>query len=279
MVPWLTGPWVIDGVAGAVVLLGLALAAWGLFGNRLRRCGRDRAIPECPRCHYDLRGQPADRPRTCPECGHTAKSDRELYRGRRRWWPAVLGLIVFTLPSGGVLYIVVGWQGEQAALAEIGARHPAWTPNVKSEWVGPQWLSPRVPECLHPYGERVVLLGVGYIDDRDMPYVGRLTHLYGAFLQRTKLTDAGLVHLSGLTELEWLDLEAPGVTDAGLAHLSGLSELWCLRLVNRAVTDAGLVHMQGLTKLHTLCLYGTRVTDTGVAELRKHLPNATIMLR
>ena len=44
-------------------------------------------------------------------------------------------------------------------------------------------------------------------------------------LRRTKVTDAGLVHLKGLTELRGLFLYYTNVTDAGLVHLKGLTEL------------------------------------------------------
>ena len=66
-------------------------------------------------------------------------------------------------------------------------------------------------------------------------------------LNGTRITDAGLVHLSGLTNLRdlWLTgtgvgLTGTGVTDAGLVHLSGLKKLEVLDLDGTGVTDSGL---------------------------------------
>jgi hypothetical protein len=63
------GAWTLAGV-GAVLLL------WALFWDRPR--GRRR----CPKCWYDMAGVPG---LTCPECGRSAKSERKLYKTRRRW--------------------------------------------------------------------------------------------------------------------------------------------------------------------------------------------------
>ncbi len=67
---------------GAVVACGgLVLTGWALFWDRAR--GRRR----CPKCWYDLAATPAGAAgTTCPECGRTARSERELARTRRRNW-------------------------------------------------------------------------------------------------------------------------------------------------------------------------------------------------
>mgnify|MGYP002021178816 CR=1 FL=1 len=46
-----------------------------------------------------------------------------------------------------------------------------------------------------------------------------LTKLEKLFLDSTKITDAGLVHLKGLTNLKGLDLYKTKVTDAGVQEL------------------------------------------------------------
>ena len=43
------------------------------------------------------------------------------------------------------------------------------------------------------------------------------------------------------------------------------------------VTDEGLVHLAGLTNLRNLGLYGTQITDDGLDELKKVLPDCTIV--
>ena len=92
----------------------------------------------------------------------------------------------------------------------------------------------------------------------------------------TKITDAGLVHITGLTRLQRLVLHRTQITDAGLVHLEGMTQLQSLHLPSTKITDAGLVHLKGLTKLEALGLAQTKITDAGVADLQKALPNCNI---
>jgi hypothetical protein len=67
---------------------GLVITLLALFRDRAR--GRAR----CPSCWYDMSGAPA---LTCPECGRTAKSTRQLRRTRRRWRRAAVGITMLLL--------------------------------------------------------------------------------------------------------------------------------------------------------------------------------------
>ena len=92
------------------------------------------------------------------------------------------------------------------------------------------------------------------------------------------ITDPGLAHLKGLKELRTLYLHRTQVTDTGLAHLKRLRELQTLDLGETQITDAGLAHLKGLKELQILGLRGCeQVTKEGLTDLRKALPNATIM--
>ena len=79
--------WIIGAVVGAG---GLAFLAWSLLWDRSR--GRRR----CPKCWYDMTGLSG---LTCPECGKTAKTEKKLFRTRRRWRWAVLGCVLIV--AGG----------------------------------------------------------------------------------------------------------------------------------------------------------------------------------
>ncbi|MFZ4575751.1 MAG: hypothetical protein ACOYN0_15255 [Phycisphaerales bacterium] len=68
---------------GLLATAGVALLLWGLLKDRSR--GRKR----CPQCWYDMSGATGLR---CPECGHECRAERELFRTRRRWRTASLGL-------------------------------------------------------------------------------------------------------------------------------------------------------------------------------------------
>ncbi len=78
-----------------IVLGGAALLYWSLFHDRAR--GRRR----CPKCWYDLR---AAMTLTCPECGRTARREGQLFKTRRRWRWAMVGVV---LAAAGLVVPVV----------------------------------------------------------------------------------------------------------------------------------------------------------------------------
>ncbi|MHC4415784.1 MAG: hypothetical protein ACYS0G_10910 [Planctomycetota bacterium] len=90
------GYWLFWVFGTLLVGLCLVLTWWGLFGDRAR--GRRR----CPRCWYDLSHSPG---MTCPECGYTALRERNLFRTRRRWVPALAAALAAAL--------AVSWAIEQ----------------------------------------------------------------------------------------------------------------------------------------------------------------------
>ena len=105
-------------------------------------------------------------------------------------------------------------------------------------------------------------------------------------LYETRLRTAAVCHLKsnlatpqnfqGLTKLEALNLEKTQVTDVGLLHLTGMTKLESLDLSRTQITDAGLVHLKGMTNLQTLSLFSTKVTGAGIVELKQALPNCRI---
>lgn len=114
-----------------IALGGAALLYWSLFHDRAR--GRRR----CPKCWYDLR---AATTLTCPECGRTAQREGQLFKTRRRWrWAmvgvmlAAAGLVVPVVPKARrdgwpsvlpntVLIITVPWPEWDAARDELKSR-------------------------------------------------------------------------------------------------------------------------------------------------------------
>jgi len=141
-------------------------------------------------------------------------------------------------------------------------------------------------------GQKLDLLGMD-ITDRDLGYlVAALDTLRFLSLARTRITDAGLMHLKGLKDLQELhldgtaitdqglvlladlqglqvlDLKDTAITDSGLARLRPLHRLRGLYLTRTRITDSGLAHVAGLTELRTLILWGTRASDAGLHHLR-----------
>ncbi|WP_218933035.1 leucine-rich repeat domain-containing protein [Roseimaritima multifibrata] len=130
--------------------------------------------------------------------------------------------------------------------------------------------------------------------DDDLEVVERFDALKQlTLMNRKKITDEGLRHVSGLTELEVLALNGTNVSgeglshlrncqglkglpmnntplmDVGLSHISHLGSLEWVQLSGTQVTDQGLSHLSGLTKLESLELRDTAITDDGL----KHLSN------
>jgi hypothetical protein len=78
--------WIWWTAGGVLALLGLTLLYWSLLHDRAR--GRRR----CPKCWYDMSGTPGNL--VCSECGNRAKRERKLFKTRRRWRWASVGLLL-----------------------------------------------------------------------------------------------------------------------------------------------------------------------------------------
>lgn len=82
--------WLVPTIGSALMLGGLIIVLRALFGDRAR--GRKR----CSRCWYEMSSVAS---LTCPECGRTARREASLYRTRRRWRLAALGMLIMALGS------------------------------------------------------------------------------------------------------------------------------------------------------------------------------------
>ncbi|HEV3418624.1 MAG TPA: hypothetical protein VG056_17510 [Pirellulales bacterium] len=116
-----------------------------------------------------------------------------------------------------------------------------------------------------------------HVTDAGLEYVRGFNQLSRLELDGTKVSGAGLEHIKGLSRLRILGLASTKVTDAGIAHLSGLTQLRMLGLGNTLVTDAGLAHLKGLSQLIIVDFTGTKVTPAGAKDLKKALPNCTVL--
>jgi hypothetical protein len=104
-----------------------------------------------------------------------------------------------------------------------------------------------------------------------------------------QIDDTGMVHRKGpardselalllpFHRLRDLSLEKSAVSDAGLVHLAGLKSLQRLSLRGTAITDAGLSSLRDLSGLTLLDLRDTRTTAAGIAALRTALPGTVIL--
>lgn len=110
----------------------------------------------------------------------------------------------------------------------------------------------------------------------ELRHLAEFRRLTGLALNRTDITDAGLVHVGRLRNLRVLFLDRTPITDAGLSHLRGLNRLVFLSLDGTKITDKGLAHIENLTELRDLNLSHTNLTDEGLKHLAR-LENLDIL--
>lgn len=136
-------------------------------------------------------------------------------------------------------------------------------------------------------------LGAPGITDQGLSRLKDFRQLRCLALQSsTKLTGAGLAHLTDVSTLRELSLAGNGlapqawenishlgqleilhvsgsiVTNQALSQLSGLNALQVLYANDTSIGDDELVHIAGLKSLTTLELHRTQVTDQGLMQLR-----------
>jgi hypothetical protein len=104
------------------------------------------------------------------------------------------------------------------------------------------------------------------IADDELRHLSELKELRHLRLDRTRITDAGLVHLVRLEGLESLDLAHTQVTDEGLKTLARMPSLTTLGFDGTRIGDAGLTHLAPLRRLKVIYLAKTSVTQHGIAS-------------
>jgi hypothetical protein len=113
--------------------------------------------------------------------------------------------------------------------------------------------------------------GVG---DQGLKHLTKLTNLLQVDLFKTRVTDAGLVHLSNANVASF---EIPHlVTDEGLKHLVHMENLYSIRL-GSGVSDAGIVHLKKFARLKYLMIPSdSKITAVGLEDLKRTFPKLTI---
>jgi hypothetical protein len=82
--------------------------------------------------------------------------------------------------------------------------------------------------------------------------------------------------ISSLSALTRLSLERTSITDKGILALQKLTSLQYINLVGTKVTAKGLAQLKALNKLEKIFLYQTSITGTDWNELKKTFPKAMI---
>jgi hypothetical protein len=192
-------------------------------------------------------------------------------RRKHLWWlllPVLVGLLL-----AGFQFSL--YSRQQAAIQQIEKRGGrVVTTHGDPRWI--RWLiggkSLRIFEQA-----TVVNLSQNMVEDVDLMLLRNLNGLQRLNLNETGITDDGLRHLDGFAGLKALDLSGTQITGNGLEHLRGLTALEYLYLSQTKVGDAELHHLSGLIGLGQLDVTDTAVSEEGVEEIKRHLPDVTVV--
>ncbi|GJP79319.1 hypothetical protein CLOP_g9564 [Closterium sp. NIES-67] len=106
------------------------------------------------------------------------------------------------------------------------------------------------------------------VQDNALVGIGAASLLKTLALPKSKVTDVGLLHLTGLSSLTGLWLSSCiHVTSAGMVHVGRLTTLEKLFLDGTKVKDDGLQHLTSLTKLRIFTA-PYMVTDIGMEHMK-----------
>lgn len=102
-----------------------------------------------------------------------------------------------------------------------------------------------------------------------------------AFFIRVPITDADLANLAGLPaadEIIVIRLERTLVSEDGLIALSGFPNLSTVLLSECQLSDRALAYLTDLPKLkHVVLLNNPRITETAIAELKESRPELSVV--
>lgn len=164
----------------------------------------------------------------------------------------------------------------------LGHRTRMWMgARVADSWRG---VSLRAVGCdltgLHqvPAGELWALsLADLPITDDDLEPVAPHVGLLQLFLEGTRVTDRGIVHLLGLTNLQSVDLDGAPVGDGAATSLAELGSLRDLSLMETKLTDDGVVALSRAGSLRELHLRGVQGISLGALMELSRLPNLNLL--
>ena len=173
-----------------------ALGFIGLYCSLLK--GRAKGRLRCPKCWYDMAGRTP--PATCPECGRTAATLKDLQRTRRHWRAALLALLL-TVPLGVVF-------GKLHAARVYYAVMPKWKLDQKLSMDGTTISTYEIRDPDAIGGSRVIVSSNGktLIDREDF---------------------SATVHGFNFAQETFIDLNNDGIKEAVVEFYSGGAHCCC----------------------------------------------------
>lgn len=214
---------------------------------------------------------------------------------RRRWVPVSLKLflaMLLLLGVGSVVWVGVPAYRQHVAIQEI----ERFGGMISFNPIGPDWLRESLGEgpmhCIdeiesvrfrpdeetYHSGSYRGLSGPDpyttgpVIDDSTIGCITKIPHVKSLDLRWTKVTDAGMKHVSQLHDLRVLILDGTAVSDASAKFIAKLINLEQLHAENCRLTEAGLMQLRLLTKLELISLDSSQITTASVPWLSE-MPN------
>jgi hypothetical protein len=165
------------------------------------------------------------------------------------------------------------WTGNDADLAQLAALEHVTSVITQGAGIGNAGLK-------HLRGlaelELVSIYGPTKVTDAGLEHLTKLPALKWLILDGLPVSDDGLKTLSAAKSLTLLSVSRTKVTDRGLKHLRALDNLTAIRLSDDSITDEGLQELAVLKKLTIIAAWDTKVTQAGVARLKAALPNCEV---
>ncbi|MEZ6125230.1 MAG: protein kinase [Planctomycetaceae bacterium] len=122
----------------------------------------------------------------------------------------------------------------------------------------------------------LVLLETAVADD-GFGALEKLNRLQRCYVSGSQIDNDCLKTIcESFSSLEYLFVERSSITDLGLVHLRKLTNLKTLSLTLAPVTDAGTSHLVAVYSLQQLLIQGTQISSRAVAEIQRQLPTCRV---
>jgi hypothetical protein len=109
------------------------------------------------------------------------------------------------------------------------------------------------------------------VNDETLKYISDLTNLKRLILTNTNLSDKGLKHLTKLVNLNILTLYGvTKITNAGLIHLTDLTSLVYIDVSKSKISNAGIQNIKGLPSLVYINCEQTKITSDGISVFNSY---------
>jgi hypothetical protein len=132
-----------------------------------------------------------------------------------------------------------------------------------------------------PAGVTSVTLETQNVGDGELEKVGKslgeFRQMVDLSLRGSRVTDAGLAHLSSMRSVTNVDVSATRIGDAGIVQLRRICpNVWRLNLDSTRISDIGLGQLPTFEGLGHVRVTNTSVSKEAVEELKRRMPDLRV---